>query len=132
MITEGSVDWSGNLSTPFVIPALGEGVNTFSGTLPLSYGQFDVDVFQVNNPSGFSITSIKLDISSYVGGPYVRGRLSMFQPASAAVLYDSNGSYNLSASFDTPPSFVAFRLLGPNCQYYLWKRQLHGHYHGNS
>jgi hypothetical protein len=115
MISEGSVDWSGNLSSPFVISALGEGINTFSGTLPLSFdGQFDVDVFRVNNPSAFSIASIKLDISNYVGGPNVRGRLEIFQPVVAAVYYGRDGSYNLPASLDTPPSYVAFRLIGPN------------------
>jgi hypothetical protein len=108
-------DWSGNLSTPYIIPTpLGLGINTISGTLPL-VGSFDTDVIQVNNPSGFSIASIQLSVTSFSAPSiYSRGRLSIFQPTSATVLFDANGNYTLPATFSSPPSLLDFRLLGPN------------------
>jgi hypothetical protein len=115
-VTETS-DWSANLSSPYVIPTpLGLGINTISGTLPLDgFGAIDCDVIQVNNPSGFSIASIQLSVTSFSAPSiYSRGRLSIFQPTSAAVLFDANANYTLPATFSSPPSLLDFRLLGPS------------------
>jgi hypothetical protein len=118
-VTEAG-DWSSNLSTPYVIPSpLGLGVNTITGTLPLSGGPFesiDTDVFRVNNPSGFFVTSITLDISSFISSPGTRGRLDIFQPVIAAVYFGANGRYSLPSLpvALSNPSALAFRIYGPN------------------
>ena len=115
-VTEAG-DWSGNLSSPYVVPgSLGLGVNTITGTLPLTRGECDTDVFQVNNPSGLFVTSITLDISNFTASTGIRGRLDIFQPVIAAVYFGANGRYSLPSLpvALSNPSALAFRIYGPN------------------
>jgi hypothetical protein len=111
-------DFSGNLGSPFILPeSLGLGANTITGTLPEDFGQEDVDVFYVNNPSQLSVSSITVDISSFVGtltDPSSGfGGLRLEAPGFKQETVNGNGTFSLPPSVSNATQFQ-FRFFGPS------------------
>jgi hypothetical protein len=115
-----STDFSNNLGSPTSIPgSLEPGLNTISGSLPDDFGEFaDGDVFSVSNMNGYSVDSITVDISEFIGTTTdpdnSLGILRLEDPGFSQSAVWGNGQYALTVSeTDADASEFLFRFGGP-------------------
>lgn len=112
-----TTDISNNQLAPTLItPALGIGLNTVSGTLPVQPGTFprpDVDFFRVTLPNTYSISSISIDVTNYVGvtGSGNFGGLLMINTVTnagntGAAYFYGNSSVSLNFTLADPNNIV--------------------------
>lgn len=104
------------LSPSLITPALGIGLNTISGTLPVQPGSIprpDHDFFRVTLPNTYSISSISIDVTNFVGisGPGNNGSLLMVNTVTNAgvtgiVYLYNNNSYSLTFTLADPNNIV--------------------------
>jgi hypothetical protein len=112
-------DFSGNLGSPFIIPdPLGLGANTITGSLPIDFvGMEDADVFHANNPNGFTVSSITVDILNFVGTTTNPGdgggALRLEDPGFDQKYVLGSGQFSLVPS-PSNASVFEFRFFGPS------------------